>query len=337
MAKGKDLEGKLQRLEETVKKLAVAEFALDIVDKIMREDNIESLVSTTLSYVEGYFKARGCVYLDYNPEENRFMTDKHGRSRIPEELAGYARDIAKLEFSRDSAFSMSTKDNQEMTYFLIALQKKNDGSKSKYGMLELIRETPFKDEEREAILKIARAFGTALGYFKSQSQADTDHLTKVRSRKRLDENLEQELRRAIRYDGPLAGLMIDIDNFKILNDSYGHQQGDRTLEEVADAIRNILRPTDVVGRYGGEEFVVVLPETTKDSAYRIAEQIRTAVESRNFENIREKDTPLKVTVSIGVASYTPGDAERPSNIKEFIDKADMQLYQAKRSGRNKVC
>jgi diguanylate cyclase (GGDEF)-like protein len=123
--------------------------------------------------------------------------------------------------------------------------------------------------------------------------------------------------------------MIDIDHFKDINDTYGHLAGDSVLRELAWILQKRLRPDDELGRYGGEEFCAILPETPLDGATRIAEELRTMVEQHSFVVEGER---IKVTISIGAAELQKG-----MDLKGFYKSADELLYQAKRAGRNRVC
>ena len=124
--------------------------------------------------------------------------------------------------------------------------------------------------------------------------------------------------------------MLDIDHFKEYNDKYGHLVGDAILKEVAGTIKESIRQVDSVGRYGGEEFLIILTETDKNGARFAAERIRQAVESKR---IKVYDEDLKATVSIGIATF-PEDAEET---QALIEKADKSLYRAKQTGRNRIC
>lgn len=157
----------------------------------------------------------------------------------------------------------------------------------------------------------------------------TDGLTDVSNKKQLDTVLTREIPRALRHSRQLALLMVDIDNFKIINDTYGHLAGDSVLRDLAKIMHDRLRPDDDLGRYGGEEFCAILPETPLDGAVRIAEELRALVEGHEFVIESEK---IKVTISIGVAELKPG-----MDLKTFYKAADDMLYQAKRTGKNKVC
>jgi diguanylate cyclase (GGDEF)-like protein len=157
----------------------------------------------------------------------------------------------------------------------------------------------------------------------------TDGLTDVSNKKQLDTVLNKEIPRAIRHARQLSLLMIDIDHFKYVNDTYGHLAGDSVLRDLANILEKRLRPDDELGRYGGEEFCAILPETSLEGAARIGEELRRLVEDHAFMVEGEQ---IKVTISIGVAEKKKGQ-----DMKAFYKSADELLYQAKRSGRNKVC
>lgn len=163
--------------------------------------------------------------------------------------------------------------------------------------------------------------------------SSTDSLTGVLNRRALLERLRYEVDRAGRYGSPLSLMLCDVDNFKEINDSHGHAEGDRVLQIITGILKTALRKTDIVGRYGGDEFMSILPETGQAGAYDIAERIRSTVESTGFQMISGESVSL--SVSIGITS-----CEQASDIKtidEIIMLADDGLYEAKRTGRNRVC
>jgi diguanylate cyclase (GGDEF)-like protein len=159
----------------------------------------------------------------------------------------------------------------------------------------------------------------------------TDRLTELYNHGYFQQRLEEEIGRAERFGHVLSLIMIDIDDFKLFNDTYGHPRGDRVLRSVSDAITGSLRDIDFAARYGGEEFVVVLPETDVDGAAAVAERIRSEVEKLSFASIGVEPSVRK-TISVGVATFpTHAHAGAP-----LIVAADQAMYAAKRNGKNKV-
>jgi diguanylate cyclase (GGDEF)-like protein len=158
----------------------------------------------------------------------------------------------------------------------------------------------------------------------------TDALTGLLNRRGLLEVLKDEVQRAYRFNSPLTVLVLDLDNFKDVNDNYGHAAGDQALCSFANACRVSLRVVDTIGRSGGDEFVVLLPATDIDAAGVAAEKLRLAVESNA---VRVGTVSFSLTVSIGLASWTAGDVSGDLVLAE----ADRALYAAKEAGRNCTC
>lgn len=188
-----------------------------------------------------------------------------------------------------------------------------------------------------AFIGLSFAFGLQLrcrmrAESKLATLAQTDGLTGLHNRRTLGEILDQEWRRARRTRSMFSLLFVDIDWFKVYNDTYGHQAGDATLAAVAKCIgNNIRRPLDHAARYGGEEFIVVLPDTSPDGAIAMAENIRVAIADLGIEHSGSEFG--HVTASIGAATWTP---EQDSDVSAVIRVADQALYTAKATGRNKV-
>ncbi|MBF0176007.1 MAG: GGDEF domain-containing protein [Magnetococcales bacterium] len=176
----------------------------------------------------------------------------------------------------------------------------------------------------------------------------TDRLTGIPNRRALDQHMEREVARSLRHDLPLAMLMFDLDHFKKINDTFGHPVGDKVLTAVAGQTRNLLRQSDYLARFGGEEFAVILPETDLDAAVSTANKIRHDVASLRFKIGRQH---LQVTASFGVCTLAgclaePGQAESEKmlasgeDVQRLVERllqcADLGLYQAKEGGRNRV-
>lgn len=155
----------------------------------------------------------------------------------------------------------------------------------------------------------------------------TDKLTEIYNRAKLDKTLQEEFNRSKRYKTEFSVILIDIDFFKKVNDTFGHQIGDDVLKESAQVLKDSIRLTDVLGRWGGEEFLIISPQTNLEGAVKIAEHINNAIKLYKF-----KTYPNKVTMSIGVASYF----EDMSKIEEILLNADKSLYKAKENGRDRV-
>lgn len=159
--------------------------------------------------------------------------------------------------------------------------------------------------------------------------AVTDELTGLNTRRHLFELGEREFQQAVRYRTPLSAIMFDLDHFKTVNDTLGHVVGDEVLRGVAARCESVVRGIDVLGRFGGEEFAIVLPQTELEMAVTIAERLREVVGREPIETSRG---PIAVTVSCGVAQMKPGVLE----LKTLLDQADVAMYEAKRAGRNRV-
>jgi len=188
----------------------------------------------------------------------------------------------------------------------------------------------FNQDDLDFMGALANQAAIAISNAQLYKLAITDSLTKLYIRRHFEYLLDNELRRSHRYKHQMTLLMMDIDNFKSINDTYGHQIGDEMLKHIAEVILNTLRKIDMPSRYGGEEFAVILPETHKDNAKRIAERLRKKIANII---IRTKDKQeVCPTISIGIASY-PLDTEDRSDVIGFADKA---LYFAKSSGKNCV-
>ncbi len=199
------------------------------------------------------------------------------------------------------------------------------GQKAVQTLIRDITDRKKAESERERLIAKLRATEEALRF-----QATHDDLTGVLNRRAILERLKAEMARTLREGGSIALIMLDIDNFKNINDRFGHQVGDSALCEVANRIMDSIRPYDSAGRYGGEEFLVVVPGADLESACAVADRLR-----RKFENepIPIGKNAFPMTVSLGVSSSRN---LRPKDVDTFIQAADQALYAAKRSGRNRV-
>lgn len=190
-------------------------------------------------------------------------------------------------------------------------------------------ENALLNQELEARVE-ARNTELAHANAKLQKLAITDALTGVFNRRHFFRLAERELARAQRYGDSLSTLMLDLDHFKRINDHYGHLVGDRVLQVVAQCVQDNIREFDILGRYGGEEFALILPNTDISGAYEIANRIREIIASQVIQTGQEE---VSITASLGVAHLIEIS---DTSIEELLDYADQALYAAKKAGRNRV-
>jgi len=182
-----------------------------------------------------------------------------------------------------------------------------------------------------AVNHLALALKNAALFHQAKIRADRDCLTRIHNRRAFDERLMEELRRHQRYRHPMTLLMLDIDHFKRVNDRFGHLVGDQVLREVGRLLSEAIRGTDFTARFGGEEFAIILPQTTEEQSRVLAERLRAQIAETVFSHDGQS---FSITVSIGVSAVQPGALTRRN---ELLEKADKALYQAKNLGRNQVC
>jgi diguanylate cyclase (GGDEF)-like protein len=234
-------------------------------------------------------------------------------------------------------------------YDVITKLKKSD----KTRMIPVIFVTGLDGEEDEekglelgAADYIAKPFSSAIVKLRVQNQikiiehirtieniSTTDHLTGIANRRAFDNHMLREWGRTVREKLPVTVLMVDIDNFKNYNDTYGHNQGDVALQMVAQTAKfSVKRSADIAARWGGEEFIILLPNTDERGAKKVAERIRANVE--NMPISLPEGGSVMITVSVGTNTISP---TTQSSMGEFLENADVALYEAKSSGKNRAC
>ena len=189
----------------------------------------------------------------------------------------------------------------------------------RYGM-------QFTDDDVEMLKAVADQAAVAINKAQLWDMAVTDSLTGLYVRRYFMVKLHEEVHRAERYNNILSLVMADLDRFKNVNDTHGHDAGDRVLKEIGRFLQQNVRDVDIVARYGGEEFVIMIPEAAKDAAYSMSERLRKKFSKLKFENLPQ------ITISLGIATY-PFDGKQP---EDLLKNADAAMYAAKRAGRNQV-
>jgi diguanylate cyclase (GGDEF)-like protein/PAS domain S-box-containing protein len=250
----------------------------------------------------------------------------------PEELLGRRiRDVMPPEVSRvmEDAIhrAIETGKTQVIEYKIPTLTGEEHWFESRIALMEKT-----DDQHSKVILTAAEISQRVALYEEVQRLAMQDSLTNSFNRRYFFSLAEQEFQRAVRYRRPLSLVMLDIDHFKKFNDTYGHPAGDRVLCDLVDICRKRLRSIDILGRYGGEEFILLLPETPLRGALKMAVRLRQELMKIKVSN---SEAALSVTVSLGVACYEPGSNEAAS-FDDLVRLADESLYDAKAAGRNCV-
>ena len=243
---------------------------------------------------------------------------KHGKSLLSSNLPVALKPKYRQKYRTDS--------------FLIVPIFKSSGKKTEtIGVIcatDRLDKIPFSRNDKELLTLIARQVGIALTNASLYEQATVDFLTRIYMRGHFFEKMAEILQNVRHNSENISLLMLDLDFFKSVNDNYGHQVGDFILQELGSIINNSVREGDLAGRYGGEEFIILLANTTYAVACKIAERIRATVEKHTFQVDK---LSLRLTISIGVAEYIGGESS-----EDLILRADRALYQAKKSGRNQV-
>lgn len=165
-----------------------------------------------------------------------------------------------------------------------------------------------------------------------KQESITDALTGLRNRRYFDQRISEEVALSTRYKLPLTLMLIDVDHFKKINDTYGHTVGDEVLQTLSKIIQNVVRDSDIVARYGGEEIVIITPNTTKEEAAILAERLREKVEQTKVATIATTQEVVQVTISIGLCSLSPIITDKEA----LLEESDQSLYLAKKHGRNRV-
>jgi diguanylate cyclase (GGDEF)-like protein len=246
-------------------------------------------------------------------------------------LAGLQDAVQRAEHGALQNGGLVEEDAAEVSIAAVALGSLESNGRA-HGLITVARrDRPFTDEDREVLLSLGEEAALALEnielHFQVRQQAVTDELTGLSNHGRFQELLNAEIEQVRRYHHPLGLIMLDIDDFKAVNDTYGHPQGDAVLRQVARVLRENSRDVDSPARYGGEELSLILPHTDLEGAYAIADRIRAAVEALRVPRTDGAGV-LRVTASVGVSASTAGHKD------ELIADADAALYEAKRRGKN---
>ncbi|NQT96000.1 MAG: sensor domain-containing diguanylate cyclase [Candidatus Omnitrophica bacterium] len=308
--------------------------------KMADSATLEELISSLVKTIEEYFSFKKCklIIFSFKDKDKKIEKIYNIPEVEPKEAPnGYENQLIDILRNRktplviDKAAGILPQEGLNLptgieTFLAVPL---NVGEK--YNGIFTVEEFSLDDLVRFMIL--AHQFALVLErirlYELVHELAITDGLTDVFVRRHFLARLNEELERAKYFNARLSFLMIDIDHFKMCNDKYGHLVGDIVLKKIANILKQNLREIDIIGRYGGEEFSVMLPETTKEGAIMVAERLRKAVEATE---VKAYDETINTTISAGISTF-PDDTDE---LNQLVDKSDQMLYKAKAEGRNKV-
>ena len=262
------------------------------------------------------------------------------RLKLGEGICGWVakekKPVLVPDVSKDSRFSKKADDaSMFITKSIVCVPLVNHGKC--YGVIELINKVEdgnFGDEDLLMLTSIADytaiAIENAVFFNKVQELTVTDDLTKLYNSRFMHNRLDHEVERARRFKYDLSMIFLDLDYFKDVNDNYGHLRGSKLLSEVAQIFVRLIRTIDIACRYGGDEFLIIMPATTKEGAHLVAEKLRKALYEAVF--LKDEGLNIKLTASFGVATFPEDAADKD----ELIHKADNAMYKVKNSKRNGV-
>jgi diguanylate cyclase (GGDEF)-like protein/PAS domain S-box-containing protein len=291
---------------------------------LVSENSRDAIILADLSGHRSYVSSAG-ESLGWKPED--LLTQGGEQIIHPDDQQRAQTIVRELNSGRENAMieCRILKPTGEYIWVEASLRLVRDSeTQLPSGILNVVRDV---SERKEAEKKLQEAYNAV------EALAVTDALTGLANRRRFDQYLATEWRRSMRDRQPLSLLMLDADKFKAYNDTYGHQRGDNCLKQIAEACMDVVsRPGDLVARFGGEEFVVVLPNTESEGAMNVANDICEALRSRRLPH--SGNAPGIATISAGCATLVPKFGKHAPDLIELADKA---LYKAKFNGRNQVC
>ncbi len=303
------------------------------ISKILA-DRLPNVLSIKFFSLFLYDKGKRLLQLSSHnhPDLKPGLTIRQSESEIMNQALVSGKYILEQEYSHSRFFHGNKNPLYGSDFFVtiplmienenIGVLNLNDNEKGYFNVMDL-----------DFILNVSEfislSISNAQSFEKAERLSVTDGLTGLTNRQHMQFLLKSEILRSRRYKSPLSLVMLDVDHFKEVNDTFGHQEGDDVLITIASILKRICRSQDVAARYGGEEFVLVLPETKSTGAWVIAERVREAVEKVKF---RHDTTGYHVTVSCGIAAFDP---QTVIDHIDLIRVADLALYRAKETGRNR--
>jgi diguanylate cyclase (GGDEF)-like protein len=333
-----------EELEQSIERKTLEQgLLLDFGEKIGSKLSLDEIFKVMQDFFKQVFSYQSCIIFFTNTERGTFFLQsnrfdspygnlfKDLHLRLGETIVGMcAKEKKSLLTTKQKARPYSLLIENELSEMAVPLIPEGEIK----GVIYIGNPEPIAYSEANLQLftilgyQAAMVLTRAQSYEKTETLAKTDGLTGLYTHRHFQEKLADEVKRSERYHQPLCLIMMDLDHFKEYNDSFGHPQGDALLKKISQILKDCTRESDIVCRYGGDEFAILLLETTKETAMSIARRIREAVELRVNTGISR----VKITCSIGVAAY-PDDS---LNKSDLLFQADRALYDSKEKGRNQV-
>ncbi len=344
-----NMAGSLENTKKELDKSILELFCLYSISKILNTiSETQQLLDRIVENISANLKVQRVIIMLLDEKTNEFSVVsstvfekekfKNLKFKIGEGLFGRIAQtgIAKLfkDLEKEPDFTTNDKlSSNTKSMIIIPLKSRQEI----FGLLCSYTDKPeiFEDRVFDLFKTVGENISITLEniklYTKIKNESITDGLTSVYNHRFFIDRFENEIERAIRYKYELSLIILDIDDFKKYNDTYGHLKGDNILINIANIMLNTMRKSDIVCRYGGEEFTIILPNTNKKFAIIVAERLREKIENFNF-SLTENQSSGKITVSIGVSTLSDDN----KTIEQLIKKADNALYEAKGKGKNRV-
>ncbi len=320
-------------------------FQLTLISEITtlsyRIGDLDEIVKECVIFLEKLLEFYSVSFALLDDEElNVYIFSRYEYGNYIEDIKAHIEQIFPKSSLRNIQYTTSCGVNplpsdffekRDMVFVDSNLMESNHSSSQKFvsgGIFFCYNRDQVKEIEKIRFLinHILLVINNCLLYQRVVDLSNIDDLTKLFNRRKIMQILKTELERSMRYGFNLSVLIADIDFFKRINDKYGHKVGDLALKRVSNILKSSVRKVDYVGRFGGEEFLIVSPQTTAENARILAERIRTMVQSITIEGVEEK-----ITISFGITSFANN-----KSIDELIHEADLALYHSKNTGRNKI-
>lgn len=318
--RGLEIEGQIEEIKDEI---ALVSELYSASDKLIHLEDEKDVYHQVFLNINSFFNPNRFILFSYDEDNDVYVNVYANDNTVSYPNIIKSRDMKVKEYFNANGVSMIVKNSKDKPLFYIKMENKTIKMDNEY-MTSVFTNTDYNIFNLY-VTQVGMVLDKIKDYKKMRKMALTDNLTGLYNRHYAHMRIKQEAKRASREGYPISILFVDIDKFKSVNDTFGHDIGDLALKHVSKLIQQNSREYDVAIRWGGEEFVLFLPNTTAEGAFILAERLRICIEQSNFEY-------CKLTTSLGIATY-PNDN---INIEKVTSYADEALYYSKQSGRNRT-